>query len=92
MGKSNFVLLDGLSYLERAELAHDYVKRSGKGFSCQPCMAASGHTKAADEPATEVVAVLVGETGELLPLCEACYERLVEETHEFHWSNGVRTP
>lgn len=89
--KSNFVLLDGLSYIEQAELAHDYVERSGRAFCCLPCAAASGRTKAAEEPAAEVVAVLVADAGELTPLCEACYERLVDETHEFHRGHGVRT-
>jgi len=87
--KSNFVLLDGLSYIEQAELANDYAERSGRAFCCLPCAAASGRGKAAEEPASEVVAALVTDTGELMPLCEACYERLVDEAREFRWDDGV---
>jgi hypothetical protein len=75
---ANFVLLDGLSDIEQAELARDYEKRSGRAFRCQPCSDAFARTKAAEEPASEVVAVLE-EAGELTPLCEGCYERLIEE-------------
>jgi hypothetical protein len=84
-----FVLLDGLSYIEQAEFARDYEKRSGRAFRCAPCLAASARTKAAEEPASEVVAVLVGDAGELTPLCEACYERLVEEQHESGLAEGA---
>jgi hypothetical protein len=87
--KLNFVLVDGLSYIERAELAHDYVKRTGRAFYCQPCAAASGHIEATEEAASQVVAVLIGEKGELMPLCEVCYERMVEQTQEFRWGNGA---
>ena len=87
--KLNLILLDGLSYMEQAELAHDCVKRSGRAFVCQPCAAASEDAHTAEEPQSGVVAVLVGEKGEMMPMCEECYERLVEEAHEFHWSNGI---
>ena len=87
--KSNFVLLDGLSYIEQAELANEYAERSGQAFCCLPCTAASPRGKAAEEPASEVVAVLVADTGELMPLCEACYERLIDEAREFRSGDGV---
>lgn len=87
--KMNIVLLDGLDYTEQAELAHDYVRRTGLAFRCRPCTTALGRTKAAEEPASEVVAALVGENGELTPLCETCYERLVGETWAAPSINGV---
>ncbi len=75
---SNFVLLDGLSDIEQAELAREYERHAGRAFRCAPCAAAFARTQAAEEPASEVVAVLE-EAGEMTPLCEACYERLIEE-------------
>lgn len=75
---ANFVLLDGLSDIEQAELAREYERRAHRPFRCAPCSTAFARTKAAEEPASEVVAVLQ-ETGEMTPLCEACYERLIEE-------------
>ncbi len=74
----NFVLLDGLSDIEQVELARDYERRAHRPFRCAPCSAAFARTEAAEEPASEVIAVLE-EAGELTPLCEACYERLIEE-------------
>lgn len=87
--KLDFVLLDGLSYIEQAELANEYAERSGRTFCCLPCTTASRPGKVAEEPASEVVAVLVADTGEPMPLCETCYERLVSEAREFRRDDSV---
>jgi len=73
------VLLDGLSDLEQAALARKYESRTGRAFGCEPCAVARAHTKASEEPASEVIAI-VDEDGEITPLCEACYEEYIEDS------------
>ena len=73
------VLLDGLSDLEQAALARKYETRTGRPFGCEPCAAMRAHTKAIEEPASEVIAI-VDEAGEITPLCEACYEEYIEDS------------
>ncbi len=73
------VLLDGLSDLEQAALARKYESKTGKAFGCGPCAVARAHTKASEEPASEVIAI-VDEAGEITPLCEACYEEYIEDS------------
>jgi hypothetical protein len=70
------VLLDGLSDLEQAAIARKYESKTGRPFGCEPCAAARAHTKASEEPASEVIAV-VDEAGEITPLCEACYTEFI---------------
>jgi hypothetical protein len=73
------VLLEGLSDLEQAALARKYESRTGRAFGCEPCAVARAHTKASEEPASEVIAI-VDEAGEITPLCEACYEEYIEDS------------
>jgi len=72
------VLLDGLSDLEQAALARKYESKTGRAFGCEQCAVARAHTKASEEPASEVIAI-VDEAGEITPLCEACYEEYIED-------------
>ena len=73
------VLLDGLSDLEQAAIAHKYESKTGRAFGCEPCALARAHTKASEEPASEVIAI-VDEDGEMTPLCEACYLEFIEDS------------
>jgi hypothetical protein len=73
------VLLDGLSDLEQAAIARKYESKTGRAFGCKPCAIARAHTKASEEPASEVVAI-VDEAGEMTPLCEVCYEEFIEDS------------
>ena len=72
-------MLDGLSDLEQAAVARKYESKTGRGFGCEPCAVARAHTKAIEEPASEVIAI-VDEAGEITPLCEACYEEYIEDS------------
>lgn len=73
------VLLDGLSDLEQAAIARQYESKTGRAFRCEPCAVARAHTKADEEPASEVIAI-VDEAGEITPLCEACYTEFIEDS------------
>lgn len=73
------VLLDGLSDLEQAAIARKYESKTGRAFGCEPCALARAHTKASEEPASEVIAI-VDEAGEITPLCEACYAEFIEDS------------
>jgi hypothetical protein len=73
------VLLDGLSDLEQAAIARKYESKTGRAFGCKPCAIARAHTKASEEPASEVIAI-VDEDGEMTPLCEVCYEEFIEDS------------
>ncbi len=72
------VLLDGLSDLEQAAIARKYESKTGRPFGCEPCAMARAHTKASEQPVTEVIAV-VDEGGAITPLCEACYTEFIED-------------
>ena len=58
--------------------ANTKAKPAG-GFGCEPCAVARAHTKAIEEPVSEVIAI-VDEAGEITPLCEACYEEYIEDS------------
>jgi hypothetical protein len=80
--RSKIRLLDGLSDLEQAAIAHEYENRTGRPFRCQPCQeTGSSHSMRseaeADEPASPVVAIMEEEGGPM-PVCEACCRRLMD--------------
>ena len=80
--RSKVRLLDGLSDLEQAAIAHEYENRTGRPFRCRPCQeTGSSHSMRseaeADEPASAVVAIMEEEGGPM-PVCEACCRRLMD--------------
>jgi|SRR5271157_643473 len=73
-------LLDGLSDLKQAAIAREYERRTGRPFRCGPCLEtvrphATPKAVEADEPASEVVAILEYAEGPI-PVCEGCYRRI----------------
>ncbi len=77
-------VLEGLSDLQQAAIARDYEAKTGRAFRCQQCLE-TGRSHSlrleaeADEPGTEVVAILEESAGPI-PLCEDCYRRLMDST------------
>jgi hypothetical protein len=80
--RRKITLFDGLSDLEQAAIAREYESRTGRPFRCQPCLE-TGRSHSlrfeaeADEPASEVVAVLEAESGSV-PVCETCCRRIMD--------------
>jgi hypothetical protein len=81
---NKLTLLEGLDDLEQAAIAREFEANTGRRFQCQPCMETGlSHSlrseAESDEPPHRVVAVLY-EGGQIIPLCEDCYERLKDST------------
>ncbi len=82
--KQKVTLLEGLDERQVAAIARDYETKTGREFRCQQCLE-TGRERSlrveaeADEPGIEVVAILEEITAPI-PLCEDCYQRLMDST------------
>lgn len=79
-------ILEGLSDIEQAAIAKNYEERTGRPFQCQPCLE-TGRSHSlrleaeADEPGSVVIAI-VEESGEKIPVCQDCYQRITDSAED----------